>query len=112
MPAVDIERSRASALTMTWLLRLFLALLALLAFFLAALAVNQQEITLRFLSWETPTLSVFWWLLAAFGGGLLLGILGITVAGTRQRLKNRSLAKRLAQAEDELHQVRNMTLHE
>ena len=97
---------------MAWLLKLLLAVLAVLVFLLAALAVNQQEITLQFLRWQTPTLSVFWWLLGAFGGGLLLGLLGITVVSTRQRLKNRSLAKRLAQAEDELHQVRNMTLQE
>ena len=97
---------------MAWLLRLLLAVLAILAFLLAALAVNQQEITLQFLSWQTPTLSVFWWLLAAFGGGLLLGLLGITVVSARHRLKNRSLAKRLDQAESELHRVRNITLQE
>ena len=97
---------------MAWLLRLLVALLALLAFLLAALAVNQQEITLQFLRWQTPTLSVFCWLLGAFGGGLLLGLLGITVVSARARLHNRSLAKRLAQAETELRQVRNMTLQE
>ena len=97
---------------MAWLLRLLVAVLAVLAFLLATLAVNQQEIALQFLSWQTPTLSVFWWLLAAFGGGLLLGVLGITVVSTRHRLKNRSLAKRLDKAESELHQVRNMTLQD
>ena len=81
-------------------------------FFLAALAVNQDPVALHFLNWQTPMLSVFWWLLGAFGGGLLLGLLGITVVNARQRLKNRSLAKRLAEAESELHRVRNMTLHE
>jgi uncharacterized integral membrane protein len=97
---------------MSWLIRLFLAILALLAFFLAALAVNQQEISLHFLSWQTPAISVFWWLLGAFASGLLLGLLGITVVSTRQRFKNRGLAKRLSQAESELQRVRNMTLHE
>ena len=34
-----------------------------MAFFLAALAVNQQPLSLHFLNWQTPTVSVFWWLL-------------------------------------------------
>lgn len=97
---------------MAWLLRLIWALLALLAFFLAALAVNQEPLSLRFLNWQTPALSVFWWLLAAFAGGLLLGLLGITVVSARHRLRERGLTKRLNQAQTELQRVRNATLHE
>ena len=41
---------------MAWLLKLLLAVLAVLVFLLAALAVNQQEITVQFLRWQTPTI--------------------------------------------------------
>ena len=97
---------------MSWLARVFWALLAILLFFLAALAVNQEPVVLRFLSWQTPSISVFWWLLAAFGAGLLLGLLGITVMTTRLSLKNRKLVKQLGNAEQVLHKVRKATLQD
>ena len=97
---------------MSWLARLFWALLAIILFFLAALAVNQDPVVLKFLAWQTPSLSVFWWLLAAFGLGLLTGLLGITVFTTRLSLKNRKLSKQLGNAEQELHKVRKATLQD
>ena len=97
---------------MATLAKLFWAVLAVFAFFLAALAVNQEPVALRFLNWETPEWSVFWWLLAAFGAGLLLGLLGITVLTTRLSLRNRRLSKQLGNAEQELRKVRNLALHE
>ena len=97
---------------MSWLARVFWALLAVILFFLAALAVNQDPVVLRFLTWQTPSISVFWWLLAAFGAGLLMGLLGITVLTTRLSLKNRKLSKQLGNAEQELHKVRKATLQD
>ena len=97
---------------MAWLLRFFWAVVALLLFFFAALAVNQEHIALQFLVWQTPRVSVFWWILTAFVLGLLLGLLGITVLRARLGFKNRSLTKRLEESENELRRVRNMTLHE
>ena len=97
---------------MNWLARLFWAVLAIILFFLAALAVNQDPVALHFLIWQTPQWSVFWWLLAAFGLGLLLGLLGITVLTTKLSLRNRKLTRQLGNAEQELHKVRNLTLHD
>jgi uncharacterized membrane protein YciS (DUF1049 family) len=97
---------------LSWLAKVFWALLAILLFFLAALAVNQDPVVLKFLNWQTPSISVFWWLLAAFGAGLLIGLLGITVLTTRLSLKNRRLEKRLGNAEKELHKVRKATLQD
>ena len=97
---------------MTWLAKLFWAVLAILLFFLAALAVNQEPVALHFLNWQTPEWSVFWWLLAAFGLGLLMGLFGITVLTTRLSLRNRKLTRQLGHAEQELHKVRNLTLQD
>ena len=94
------------------LAKLFWAVLAVIAFLLAALAVNQEPVALEFLTWQTPRWSVFWWLLAAFAAGLLLGLLGITVLTTKLSLRNRRLAKQLGNAEQELRKVRNLALHE
>lgn len=97
---------------MSWLARLFWVSLAVVFFFLAALAVNQEPVVLHFLTWQTRSLSVFWWLLAAFGLGLLLGVLAFAVFATRLRLKNRRLSKQLGHAEQELHRVRNLSLQD
>ena len=97
---------------MSLLARFFWISLAIVLFFLAALAVNQEPVALHFLSWQTPSISVFWWLLAAFLLGLLLGLFGITVLTTRLSLKNRKLARQLANAEQEVRKVRNLTLQD
>lgn len=97
---------------MSWLSRLFWTALALLFFVFAILAVNQEDIALEFLVWQTPTISVFWWLLASFAAGLLLGLLGIAVSSARLGLRNRSLSRRVKEAEKELRRLRNMMLHE
>ena len=59
---------------MTWMRRVLAVLLALVLFLFAVVAVNQEQISLRFLAWHTPTLSVFWWLLISLLLGLLLGL--------------------------------------
>ena len=97
---------------MSWLAKFFWAALAVILFFLAVLAVNQEPVQLQFLSWQTPSLSVFWWLLGAFLLGLLAGLLGITVLTTRLSVKNRRLAKQLGNAAQELRKVRNLTLQD
>ncbi|HEY5681523.1 MAG TPA: LapA family protein [Pseudomonadales bacterium] len=97
---------------MAWLSRFFWALLALLVFCLAGLAVNQEPISLKFVTWQTPQLSVFWWLLAAFSTGVLLGLVGISVVRARLGLKNRSLVKRLEASERELRRLRSVSYHE
>ena len=97
---------------MGWLSRLFWAVLAILVFLLAALAVNQTEISLQFLNWHTPELSVFWFLLVAFLLGLLMGLFGITVFTARLSLRNRKLSRQLGHAEQELKKVRNLPLQD
>lgn len=71
-------------------------------FILAALAVNQEPVALNFLAWQSPVISLFWWLLAAFLAGLLLGLLVVGFTTARLRLRARRLAKQLARAEKEL----------
>ena len=95
---------------MNWLGRLFWALLALLVFLFAALAVNQEQIALQFVTWRTPQLSVFWWLLLAFSAGLLIGLIGVAWSTTRLSLKNRGLNKRLTNTERELNKLQQAGL--
>ena len=91
---------------MAWLIRLFWAALALVVFLFAALAVNQGHIALEFLVWRTPEISVFWWLLAAFASGTLIGIAGLTLVSMKQGLRTRRLTKQLEERDQELQRLR------
>ena len=96
---------------MKWLKTLVLVAAMLIAFILAALAVNQQEITLTFAVWETPfALSMFWWLLAAFLVGLSFGLLNALWVNVKQRMQLRKLRQSLAQSNAELERLRTITV--
>ena len=96
---------------MNWLKTLVLVIAMLIAFTLAALAVNQQEITLTFAVWETPfALSMFWWLLAAFLVGLSFGLLNALWVNFRRRMQLRKLRQSLAQSNAELERLRTLTV--
>jgi uncharacterized membrane protein YciS (DUF1049 family) len=96
---------------MKWLKSIVLAAAMLLAFVLAALAVNQQELTLSFAIWETPfALSMFWWLLAAFLVGLSFGLLNAIWLNVKHRLQLRQLRQNLANTTAELERLRSLTV--
>ena len=91
----------------SWLARALAIAAAGALFLLAAVSVDQAQAPLRFLAWETPPLSLFWWLLAAFLAGLGLG-LGLSAAGrARQALRSRRLRKALTAANQELQRLRD-----
>ena len=66
--------------------------LCVLAFLVAAIAVNQEKVSLSFLHWRTPfELSLFWWLFGVFLSGALYG----SIFGFIRRLKQSGEIKRL-----------------
>ena len=88
---------------MSWFKSLFFFCLLLLVFLFAALAVNQQQVALSFVSWQTPfTLSIFWWLLMALVLGIVLGWFYNLVRHLPLRMQVRKLKKALAAAEQAL----------
>ena len=95
---------------MNALAKLIWAMIALLLFSFAALAVNQSAVPLRFLVWETPRISLFWWLLLAFVGGFVLASFGYGLVSLRARLRRRKLDRRLNEAEQELQRLRTNAL--
>ncbi len=92
---------------MAWLSRLLWGCLVLAAFFFAALAVNQSPVQLRFMIWETPQISVFWWLLLAFAVGLTIGLVATSFVSMRGRLQQRALTRKLEASEKQVHQLSN-----
>ncbi len=79
--------------------RLFWGLVALAAFLLAVIAVNQEPVAIRFLAWRSPEWSLFWWLLIAFLLGAGLGGVAMLPSRGRALRSARQARKALAAAE-------------
>ncbi len=64
--------------------------LCVLAFLVAAIAVNQEKVSLSFLYWRTPfELSLFWWLFGVFLAGSVYGSLfGFGMMSKEDRLEH------------------------
>lgn len=69
--------------------RLLAGLAASALFLFALIAVNQEEVSIRFLAWRTPEWSLFWWLLIAFSAGVAVGALALLPARIRSTLRQR-----------------------
>ena len=79
-------------LVMKLIVSIFWISLCVLAFLVAAIAVNQEKVSLGFLHWRTPfELSLFWWLLGVFIAGVLYG----SIFSFIRRLKQSSEIRRL-----------------
>ena len=92
--------------------RLVWAALAVVLFCFALLAVNQSQVALRFLAWQTAEVSVFWWLLLAFLLGATVSALGFGLASLRLRMRQRTLNKELDASKRELEKLRNLTFQD
>ena len=68
----------------------------LAAFIMAALAVNQSAVSLNFMLWQTPELSIFWWLLGAFALGMTVGLINTLWLNLKHRRANKKLQQQLA----------------
>jgi uncharacterized membrane protein YciS (DUF1049 family) len=79
--------------------------LVLIAF--ALLAVNQEHAALRFLVWETPAVSVFWWLLLAFVTGVVVGSMLTGLMVLKGRFRERRLSRELARSKEEAARLKS-----
>jgi len=95
-----------------WIRKVALIVVVLVALIGGALAVNQTEIALQFLIWETPNLPAFWWLLGFFVSGGVLGWLLAFVLSLQSRMEQRRTRRELEQCREELHKLRTMALHD
>lgn len=93
---------------MKWFSRLFWLLLLIAALGLAILTVNQQQVHLSFLEWQTPELSVFWWLLIAFALGLSLGLLLAMINSAKHVMQRARLNKEVKVRDKEIAQLREV----
>lgn len=79
--------------------RLLTALLAIALFLFAVIAVNQEQVSVRFLTWRSPEWSLYWWLLSAFLVGVAIGAAALLPSRAKGALRIRQLRKALDAAE-------------
>lgn len=79
--------------------RILAALIAIALFLFAVIAVNQEQVSIRFLTWRSPEWSLYWWLLIAFLAGAVVGAAALLPGRARGALRIRRLRKALDDAE-------------
>jgi uncharacterized integral membrane protein len=95
---------------MSWLWKVLLAALFLGVALLGLLAMmdNDTQVSLRFLDWSTPALSIYWWLLAALLIGASLGWTASAAGSVRTRLAKRQMRRELARSRSEVERLRKV----
>ena len=79
--------------------RILAALIAIALFLFAVIAVNQEQVSIRFLTWRSPEWSLYWWLLIAFLAGAVVGAAALLPGRAKGALRIRRLRKALDDAE-------------
>jgi len=74
------------------------ALGGIVSFLFAVIAVNQEQVSIRFLTWRSPEWSLYWWLLIAFMAGAAVGAAALLPGRARVALRIRRLRKALDEA--------------
>ncbi len=81
--------------------RILAALIAIALFLFAVIAVNQEQVSIRFLTWRSPEWSLYWWLLIAFLAGTVVGAAALLPGRAKGALHIRRLRKALNDAEQQ-----------
>ena len=99
LEAVKGKPSRAKRVwRLFW--RPLVALAATALFLFAVVAVNQEQVSIRFLTWRSPEWSLYWWLLIAFLAGAAVGAAALLPGRAKGALHIRRLRKALDEAKD------------
>lgn len=87
------------------------ALAFILVVLVSVLAVidNQGVVALHFLSWATPQISIYWWLVGAFAIGVMVGWISAGVRVLRALSGNRRLRRDLDRSKTELERFKSET---
>jgi uncharacterized integral membrane protein len=68
---------------------------------------NRSGVALRFLGWSTPEISIYWWIIGAFGLGIAVGWMGASIQVLRVLSGNRRLRRDLDRSQTELARAKN-----
>jgi len=96
---------------MRWLWRLALILTFVLAALISAVAFmdNADAVSLRFMDWQTPLVSIYWWLLLALTTGFISGSVILYAASVKLRVSERKFRRELATKQQELQRLKGLS---
>jgi uncharacterized membrane protein YciS (DUF1049 family) len=85
------------------------AIAFILVVVISVLAVidNRGDVALHFLGWATPEVSIYWWVVSAFGLGVAVGWISAGVHVLRALSGNRRLRRDLDRSQTELARTKS-----
>ena len=95
-----------------WLIVLVVLFLGAAVISAVAFIDNETAVSLRFLQWQTPVISIYWWLLLSLFVGFLLGNLVSYTGSFKIRLSERKARRELVNTEQELQRLKDLSLRE
>ena len=84
-----------------------IAFILVVAVAVLAVVDNRGHVALHFLGWATPELSIYWWLVGAFGSGVVVGWLGAGVQVLRARAVVRRIRRDLSRSQADLARAKS-----
>lgn len=96
---------------MRWLWRLVLILAFVVAALISAVAFmdNADAVSLRFLEWQTPLVSIYWWLLLALTIGFVSGSVVLYAMSVKLRVSERKFRRELVTTQRELQRLKELS---
>lgn len=95
-----------------WILRWLIGALILLLVIGFALQNTEQEVSVRFLTWQTPNLPLWVFLYAAFALGVLTWLVVSIAHSLSLRAQVRRAQKEAKRLQQELDRLRNLAVEE
>ena len=96
---------------MRWLWRVILIVTFILAALISAVAFmdNSDGVSLKFLEWQTPVASIYWWLLFALTVGFLSGSVVLYATLVKMRISERKFRRELLATQQELERLKGLS---
>ncbi len=96
---------------MRWLWRLMLIFIFILAALISAVAFmdNADAVSLTFLQWQSPQVSIYWWILFALTAGFISGLVVLYATTVKLRVSERKIRRELLATQQELERLKALS---
>ena len=96
---------------MRWLWRLILTFTFILAALISAVAFldNADAVSLKFLEWQSPLVSIYWWILLSLTIGFVTGSVVLYATSMKLRASERKSRRELVTTQQELQRLKGLS---
>jgi uncharacterized integral membrane protein len=96
---------------MRWLWRVMLIVTFILAALISAVAFmdNADAVSLKFLEWQSPLVSIYWWILFALTAGFISGSVVLYATTVKIRISERKFRRELLATQQELERLKGLS---